>query len=143
MKKCSTTEETYTVIEKKGQSINIERESDMQENINFIVAIVTSLITMCTLIYNTFFKGGFKREKQYYNKILIPFIEALKAGNENALQEIKDQINHTDECVPKYVIHLINTSQIQTDNTITDKKLLKVFIYDYLDIYPNDDNRMA
>ena len=53
MKKCSTTEETYTVIEKKGQSINIERESDMQENINFIVAIVTSLITMCTLIYNT------------------------------------------------------------------------------------------
>ena len=25
---------------------------------------------------------------------------------------------------------------------ITDKKLLKVFIYDYLDIYPNDDNRM-
>jgi len=57
MKKCSTTEETYTVIEKKGQSINIERESDMQENINFIVAIVTSLITMCTLIYNTFFKG--------------------------------------------------------------------------------------
>ena len=58
MKKCSTTEETYTVIEKKGQSINIERESDMQENINFIVAIVTSLITMCTLIYNTFFKGG-------------------------------------------------------------------------------------
>ena len=142
MKKCSTTEETYTVIEKKGQSINIERESDMQENINFIEAIVTSLITMCTLIYNTFFKGGFKREKQYYNKILIPFIEALKAGNENALQEIKDQINHTDECVPKYVIHLINTSQIQTDNTITDKKLLKVFIYDYLDIYPNDDNRM-
>lgn len=73
---------------------------------------------------------------------MIPFIEALKAGNENALQEIKDQINHTDECVPKYVIHLINTSQIQTDNTITDKKLLKVFIYDYLDIYPNDDNRM-
>ena len=51
MKKCSTTEETYTVIEKKGQSINIERESDMQENINFIVAIVTSLITMCTLIF--------------------------------------------------------------------------------------------
>ena len=36
MKKCSTTEETYTVIEKKGQSINIERESDMQENINFM-----------------------------------------------------------------------------------------------------------
>ncbi|CBL11526.1 hypothetical protein RO1_08310 [Roseburia intestinalis XB6B4] len=56
MKKCSTTEETYTVIEKKGQSINIERESDMQENINFIVAIVTSLITMCTLIYNTFLR---------------------------------------------------------------------------------------
>ena len=25
MKKCSTTEETYTVIEKKGQSINIEQ----------------------------------------------------------------------------------------------------------------------
>lgn len=40
----------------KGQSINIERESDMQENINFIVAIVTSLITMCTLIYNTFLR---------------------------------------------------------------------------------------
>ena len=37
---------------------------------------------------------------------------------------------------------MINTSQIHTDNTITDKKLLKVFIYDYLDIYPNDDNRM-
>lgn len=69
MKKCSTTEETYTVIEKKGQSINIERESDMQENINFIVAIVTSLITMCTLIYNTFFKGGFKRE----NNIIIRY----------------------------------------------------------------------
>ena len=40
IKECSTTEETYTVIEKKGQSINIERESDMQENINFIVAKV-------------------------------------------------------------------------------------------------------
>ena len=73
---------------------------------------------------------------------MISFFEALNAGYDNALQEIKDQIYHTDECVPKYVIHLINTSQIQTDNTITDKKLLKVFIYDYLDIYPNDDNRM-
>ena len=48
---------------------------------------------MCTLIYNTFFKGGFKREKQYYNKILIPFIEALKAGNENALQKITATYN--------------------------------------------------
>lgn len=42
---------------------------------------------MCTLIYNTFFKGGFKREKQYYNKILIPFIEALKAGNESVTRD--------------------------------------------------------
>jgi hypothetical protein len=43
MKKCSTTEETYTVIEKKGQSINIERESDMQENINLLFSSVDEI----------------------------------------------------------------------------------------------------
>ena len=114
----------------------------MQKKISFIVNIIILFIAMCTPIYNTFFKRSIKREREYYNKILIPFVENLKSGNEDALQEVKSQIKYTDECIPKYILYLVDISQHQIDSTITDKKLSKVLIYDYMDIYPNNDNRM-
>lgn len=115
----------------------------MQDNIKFIVSIVVSIITTCTLIYNTFFKGRYKREREYYNKVLMPFIKKLKAGNENALKEIKKKISTTDEFVPKYVIYLMDSARNTKDAKLVDEKLAKIFIYDYLDIYPNDNNRMS
>ena len=115
----------------------------MQDNIKFIVSIVVSIITICTLIYNTFFKGRYKREREYYNKVLMPFIKKLKAGNENALKEIKKKISTTDEFVPKYVIYLMDSARNTKDAKLVDEKLAKIFIYDYLDIYPNDNSRMS
>ena len=75
--------------------------------------------------------------------VLIPYIQAYKSGNENALQDIINQIKRTDEYVPKYIWYLIDEFQNKTHNVTSSERLQKVFIYDYLDIYPNDDNMMS
>lgn len=132
----------------------------MQENIDSSIAIIVSLIALCTTLYKIFLKKGFKREQEYYKKVLMPYIEAYRSRNEKALQDMIKQIKRTDEYIPKYILYLIDISQnqttqikmkqvkktikinqtIQINNTEDNEKLQKVLIYDYLDIYPNDDN---
>lgn len=115
----------------------------MRENISSFIAIISSLIAICTTIYKKIFKNGFKREQEYYRKVLLPYVEKNKSGNANALHEIIIQIKRTDEYIPKYIWYLIDKSQNQTDNATSNDDLHKVLIYDYLDIYPNDDNMMG
>lgn len=127
----------------------------MWENVSSFIAIIGSLIAICTTIYKKIFKNGFKREQEYYKKVLQPYVEQDKSRNANALQKIIIQIKRTDEYIPKYIWYLIDESQNRidnetnnetnnaTDNATSNDDLHKVLIYDYLDIYPNDDNMMG
>ena len=106
---------------------------NMLDKLKCIFSTITSAIVVCTLIYNAGFKSNFKREKEYYEVILKMFIGSLVSEkNENVLKQIKGKISHTDDFVPKYVLYLVDKGE--------DEKLLKVLLYDYFDIYPNDDN---
>lgn len=128
----------------KNKKIKRKKEGkNMWENISSFIAIIGSLIAICTTIYKKIFKNGFKREQEYYRKVLLPYVEKNKSGNANALHEIIIQIKRTDEYIPKYIWYLIDKSQNQTDNATSNDDLHKVLIYDYLDIYPNDDNMMG
>ena len=123
----------------------------MWENISSFIAIIGSLIAICTTIYKKIFKNGFKREQEYYKNVLQPYVEQDKSRNANALQEIIIQIKRTDEYIPKYIWYLIdefqnrtnNVTNNATNNITSNEDLHKVLIYDYLDIYPNDDNMMG
>lgn len=130
-------------IERNKKIKRKKERKNMWKNISSFIAIIGSLIAICTTIYKKIFKNGFKREQEYYRKVLLPYVEKNKSGNANALHEIIIQIKRTDEYIPKYIWYLIDKSQNQTDNATSNDDLHKVLIYDYLDIYPNDDNMMG
>lgn len=117
--------------------------NNMLEKIIYFFAIACSCIALGTKIYKKLFTNSIKREKEYYKKVLIPYIDAYKSGNKRALESTIIQIKRTDEDIPKYIFHLIDQLQITGNNEIYNTKLHKVFVYDYLDIYPNDDNLMT
>ncbi len=117
-------------------------ERSLKDNINWVITLIASILTTGTLIYKAFFKKAIDREKNYYEKILKPFIEKCKVEDEKiALREIKNQIHHTDEFIPKYILYLMDEAKKNTvnDNAIEDMKLIKVLKCDYFDLYPNDE----
>lgn len=114
----------------------------MKDNISWAITIIASILTTGTLIYKIFIKKAIEREKKYYEIILKPFIEKCIAEDEqNALREIENQIHHTDEFIPKYIVYLIDEAKknAESNEVTADNKLIKVLKVDYLDFYPNDE----
>lgn len=107
----------------------------MFKNIESIIAIITAAISLLITIYKMVFKHNVGRSKAYYQDILIPFIDAYtKNNNIKPTRFLKNIAKRTNDNIPKYIFYLIDNKQ--------DEKLKKVLIYDYFDIYHNDDNTM-
>lgn len=105
------------------------------EKIQVFITLATSVITFITLIYNIVIKKGNNRERQYYEKILQPFIAKWSVNKQiSAIDTIKGLVTSEDEDIPKYISYLIS----KEDEDDADEKLKKVLCYDYTDIYPND-----
>lgn len=105
------------------------------ENLERILAIITSVIGSITAIYKIGFKTNHKRTEEYYQKILIPFVTKYKKDNNiNTIRFLDKKLKVKNENVPKYIFYLMD-EQRETD-------LKKVLIYDYLDIYHNDNATM-
>lgn len=80
--------------------------NNMLEKIIYFFTIACSCIALGTKIYKKLFTNSIKREKEYYKKVLIPYIDAYKSGNKRALESTIIQIKRTDEDIPKYIFHL-------------------------------------
>lgn len=105
------------------------------DKIQMYIAIATSVITFVTLIYNSGLKKGQKREKEYYEKILQPYIVELSKNSDiKALETVKEYIKRDDDNIPKYVIYLVDNNR--------EDDLKAILIYDYFHLYPNDDNNL-
>ena len=108
----------------------------MFESIQSIIAIATSAIVLLTTIYKICFKNEISRSAAYYNKVLVPFvIKYKKKSNIKPTKFLKSVVKRNNDNIPKYIFYLMEKED--------DEKLKKVLIYDYFDIYNNDDNTMT
>ena len=98
-----------------------------------VISIVTSLIGCITLFVKTFFGKSQKREKEYYEKILRPYVLELSKNKKlSTLSIVKGLADRNNDDIPKYIFYLLDNEQ--------EEKLNKVIIYDYWLLYPNDEN---
>ena len=98
-----------------------------------VISIVTTLIGCITLFVKTFFGKSLKREKQYYENVLRPYVLELSKNKKlSTISMVEGLVNRNDDDIPKYIFYLLDNGQ--------EEKLNKVLIYDYWTLYPNDDN---
>lgn len=108
----------------------------MFEGMESIIAIITSAIALITTIYKTCFKTEASRSQAYYKKILVPFvIEYKKKSDIVPTKFLKNIVKRSNDNIPKYIFFLMEQGE--------DEKLKKVLIYDYFDIYHNEENKMS
>lgn len=106
------------------------------DKIEIYISVATSIITFITLIYNVGIKKGRKREQQYYEKVLQPYIRKVsKKENVDAVSIVEKLVKRDDDDIPKYVTYLI-----KSDDEEKEEKIRKVLLYDYFCLYPNDSN---
>lgn len=106
------------------------------KNIGIIISLISASITTISLIYRTGFKNNSKREREYYNKLLVPFILKYHENNNiNALKFCNETIKWTDEIIPQYIKYLMFNKK--------KDELKIVLIVDYTNLYKNDDNTIS
>ncbi|MEE1082117.1 MAG: hypothetical protein UH850_00010 [Paludibacteraceae bacterium] len=102
-----------------------------------IISLIVSLVGTLTAFFKmSGFKKGHEREKAYYENILKPFVVEYKRNDSiNAVEFLSSRLKRSDDNVPKYIFFLY-------DNKGEDS-LKKVMLYDYFDLYRNDENTMV
>ena len=107
----------------------------MVEKVNTAVALITAIIGVISTVYKIGFKKNDERLNAYYKNVLKPFIVEYKNNKKvNAAKFMKSVVNYDDDFVPKYVFSLMHSE--------SKEELKKVLIYDYFELYHNDDNIM-
>ena len=108
----------------------------MLDNIQAIIALITSIISVWGAIYKVALQKGHNREEAYYEQILKPFIVELhKNSNINPIKFLQKMAKRNNDNIPKYIFYLMDKKE--------NEKLKKVIITDYLEFYHNDDNVMS
>lgn len=107
---------------------------DKYQDMITIISLTVSLIaTLITLIRNTGFSKNYERERRYYEKVLMPFLEKYAKNSDfDIIKFCKNKIKRTDEDIPMYVIFLMDHRE--------EDKLKKVLLLDYTKLYKNDIN---
>ena len=112
-----------------------KRRKLMVEKVNTAVALITAIIGVISTVYKIGFKKNDERLNAYYKNVLKPFIVEYKNNKKvNAAKFMKSVVNYDDDFVPKYVFSLMHSE--------SKEELKKVLIYDYFELYHNDDNIM-
>lgn len=102
------------------------------DQLKTIIAIISPMITVITLVFNIILKKNVQREYRYYEKILKPFMECYMQDNSfNAWKLCKNKLSYIDEDIPKYVLFLMKEKD--------KERLVKILFVDYFEIYPNDN----
>lgn len=104
-------------------------------NISIIISIISSAIATITLIYKIGVRG-YKKEREYYDKILSPFIiNRRKNLDVNAVKFCKPILRYNYDSIPPYIYYLVE------ENNNVDLK--KVLILDYTVYYSNFENSLS
>ncbi len=107
------------------------------EKVTTVIAVISAVIGVITTIYKMLLKKDVKRIERYYEEILKPFIiDYHKDENVNVIKFLDDKAERGNDAIPKYIFYLIDNDKEKSED------LKKVLLYDYIDIYPNDNNRM-
>ena len=112
----------------------------MIEDTEKIITCVTAIVGLITAIITIFseYKGIVNkknREDQYYKNLLKPFVkEYTKNKDINVLDFVKKKVERNDDNIPQYIYYLLEKK---------DSRLYKVLIYDYSNLYQNEENRMS
>ena len=105
------------------------------ENLENIVGIIVSGISIMTAIYKICFRKDTKREKAYYEKVLSVFVRTYKKNQDiNAIKFMENILEDNDDIIPKYVIELVKDKN--------NDSLKKVLICDYCELYCNEENKI-
>ena len=117
----------------------------MLDTASKIVALIVATIGAATTIFDIFFKGDRGRKQAYYDCILKPFAVAYKKDSSiSAIEFVKSSVDSDNDNIPKYVFYLIDTQITPGDDSPcrqNDDVLKKVLIEDYLNLYPNVNNK--
>lgn len=107
----------------------------MAENLESIIGCITAIVGLVTLIITEYKRNIYKQSKEdyYYRNLLKPFIKAyINKKDIDVMTFVKNTIKRDDDNIPKYIYYLIEKK---------NPDLLKVLIYDYCDLYQNEENR--
>ena len=107
------------------------------ENVTMVIAAISAVIGVTATIYKMLFRSDAKRVEKYYEEILKPFIiDYHKDRNMNVINFLDNKAERDNDVIPKYIFYLIDNGKEKSED------LKKVLLYDYIDIYPNDNNKM-
>ena len=107
------------------------------ENVTMVIAAISAVIGVTATIYKILFRSDAKRVEKYYEEILKPFIiDYHKDRNMNVINFLDNKAERDNDVIPKYIFYLIDNGKEKSED------LKKVLLYDYIDIYPNDNNKM-
>ena len=108
----------------------------MIEEINAVVAVISTVIGLIITIYKVFLKNT-KRAERYHEDILKPFIKDYrKKKNVNVIKFLNKKAERDNDAIPKYIFYLKDKGKEKAED------LKKILLYDYSDIYPNDNNKI-
>ncbi len=105
------------------------------DKLESVIAVVVSLLTGVTTLYNVVIKDSRKRELEYYEKVLKPFAdEFVKDQDIDALEFLQPQLTREEDYIPRYIFYLMHKNK--------SKKLKRVLLNDFVDLYKNDRNNL-
>lgn len=107
------------------------------EKITAITAAISAIIGVIVTIYKMLIENDKKRVEKYYEEILKPFIvEYHKNKSINVNKFLNKKAERSNDAIPKYIFYLKDKGEDRAED------LTKILLVDYLDIYPNDKNKI-
>lgn len=107
----------------------------MMENTESILSCITAIIGLITVIISEYKRNISKKSKEeyYYKNLLKPFVKAYINKKEiDAIGFVRKTVKRDDDNIPKYIYYLLEKE---------DSEIFKVLIYDYSNLYQNEENR--
>lgn len=106
------------------------------EKWKIVIEIVSIVIATIATLYKVLFKNNEKKSMQYFEKILLGFVNAHYINNNmDCIKYIRNRISRKNDYIPTYLHYLVDNN----DNS----KLKKVLLYDYCRFYKNDDSNLS
>ncbi len=100
-----------------------------------VFEIISIAIAAIATVYKVLFKNNEDKSKQYFEKILLGFVNAHYIDNNmDCIEYIRNRISKKNEYIPTYLHYLVDNN----DNS----KLKKVLLFDYCRFYKNDDSEL-
>lgn len=104
----------------------------MMEKLSESVALISSIIAVLSSFIGMFKNYSNKKEEEYYEKIVKPFLLQSRCGfNKKAVDWLKENVKREDEYIPMYVHYALENEK--------EEDVYKVIYTDYIELYKNEN----